>query len=110
MALEVEGAVGQEESVERAALRKAFGALMSSPPDSILSRADAMVARLESKLPHTRSPTEALILRIHTQFPRDIGLFNIMFLNHCVLRPGQVCIACTYLSLNPYILTCLHYR
>lgn len=40
--------------------------------------------------PHKfHSDVEELVLRINEQFPLDVGLFNIFFLNHVKLRPGQ---------------------
>lgn len=29
------------------------------------------------------------MLRLHSQYPGDIGCFSIYFLNHVVLEPGQ---------------------
>lgn len=30
-----------------------------------------------------------LLLRLHSQYPGDIGCFSIYFLNHIILEPGQ---------------------
>lgn len=30
-----------------------------------------------------------MLLRLHSQYPGDIGCFSIYFLNHMVLEPGQ---------------------
>ena len=85
----VEAAVSLDAAAQSEALKAAFSAVMSSDPALITAQAESMVARLQAKEAATRTDTEALILRINEQFPGDVGLFNIMFLNHCVLQPGQ---------------------
>lgn len=37
----------------------------------------------------TSSSNGDLLLRLHSQYPGDIGCFSIYFLNHIVLDPGQ---------------------
>lgn len=37
----------------------------------------------------TSSSNGDLLLRLHSQYPGDIGCFSIYFLNHMVLDPGQ---------------------
>lgn len=37
----------------------------------------------------TSSSNGDLLLRLHSQYPGDIGCFSIYFLNHLVLDPGQ---------------------
>lgn len=37
----------------------------------------------------TSSSNGELLLRLHSQYPGDIGCFSIYFLNHMFLEPGQ---------------------
>lgn len=37
----------------------------------------------------TSSSNGDLLLRLHSQYPGDIGCFSIFFLNHIMLEPGQ---------------------
>lgn len=37
----------------------------------------------------TSSSNGDLLLRLHSQYPGDIGCFSIYFLNYVVLEPGQ---------------------
>lgn len=37
----------------------------------------------------TSSSNGDLLLRLHSQYPGDIGCFSIFFLNHIMLDPGQ---------------------
>lgn len=37
----------------------------------------------------TSSSIGELLLRLHSQYPGDIGCFSIYFLNYVVLEPGQ---------------------
>ena len=36
-----------------------------------------------------KSPLEALIMKLNTQYPGDKGLFNVYFLNHTFMEPGE---------------------
>eukprot|EP00290_Baffinella_frigidus_P010530 CAMPEP_0180147098 /NCGR_PEP_ID=MMETSP0986-20121125/19015_1 /TAXON_ID=697907 /ORGANISM="non described non described, Strain CCMP2293" /LENGTH=429 /DNA_ID=CAMNT_0022092505 /DNA_START=49 /DNA_END=1338 /DNA_ORIENTATION=+ len=83
-------APGGDAEAQRGALKSAFAALMSSPTAEVDAAATALVARLEALQPAgALSGADELVLRINVQFPKDIGLFNIYFLNHCVLEPGE---------------------
>merc|ERR1712072_492467 len=60
---------------------------MRSDPDKIKANLGAMIDRLSAL--ETLSPTHALIMRLHTQYPGDIGCFCPFFLNHITLQPGE---------------------
>ena len=89
LASHLEAEAVQDDGAQAAALKAAFAAVMLSSPEAVKAQAEALVARLQAKDAAARSTTEALVLRINAQYPGDVGLFNILFLNHCVLQPGQ---------------------
>ncbi|KAI1422909.1 mannose-6-phosphate isomerase [Xylaria sp. FL1777] len=80
------------------ALRSAFSALMQSSPDEVASAAKSLVSEADSKgaefanqgTQSTSGETMArLIARLNQQFPNDIGLFVLFFLNYVTLSPGE---------------------
>ncbi|KAI0537274.1 mannose-6-phosphate isomerase [Xylaria digitata] len=80
------------------ALRSAFSALMQSSPEEVASAAKSLVSEAESKgadfadrgTSSTSGETMAqLITRLNQQFPDDIGLFVLFFLNYVTLSPGE---------------------
>ncbi|KAJ8128758.1 hypothetical protein O1611_g4875 [Lasiodiplodia mahajangana] len=80
------------------ALRSAFSAMMKSSPEDVASAAKALVAEAESKgdsfaaggIESTSGEVMSeLIIRLNKQFPDDIGLFVLFFLNYVTLSPGE---------------------
>ncbi|KAF2963177.1 hypothetical protein GQX73_g10395 [Xylaria multiplex] len=80
------------------ALRSAFSALMQSSSEEVASAAKSLVSEAESKgadfadrgTSSTSGETMAqLIIRLNQQFPDDIGLFVLFFLNYVTLSPGE---------------------
>ncbi|KAI1178568.1 mannose-6-phosphate isomerase [Nemania sp. FL0916] len=80
------------------ALRSAFAALMQSSPEDVASAAKSLVSEAESQgaafagggTESTSGETLAqLIIRLNKQFPDDIGLFVLFFLNYVTLSPGE---------------------
>ncbi|KAI0018696.1 mannose-6-phosphate isomerase [Xylariomycetidae sp. FL0641] len=80
------------------ALKSAFAALMQSSSEDVASAAKSLVAEAESKgdefanggIESTSGKTMSeLIVRLNKQFPEDIGLFVIFFLNYVQLAPGE---------------------
>ncbi|ETN43784.1 mannose-6-phosphate isomerase, class I [Cyphellophora europaea CBS 101466] len=71
----------------KAALRAAFTGLMNTPKDTVAAKSRALVSLAsEGKLPDDLSE---LVTRCNGQFPADIGLFVLFFLNYVRLDPGQ---------------------
>ncbi|KAH7025714.1 mannose-6-phosphate isomerase [Microdochium trichocladiopsis] len=79
-------------------LKDAFAALMKSSQDDISKAAKALVADAESKgAEFADGGVEAtpgsvlaeLVPRLNKQFPDDIGLFVLFFLNYVQLKPGE---------------------
>ncbi|KAF9391713.1 Mannose-6-phosphate isomerase [Podila verticillata] len=87
----VEGIKGIKEG--RQALRNLFKAVMTSETGKVQTELDRLIRRLESAAashgPFKAQSQEEVILRIHSQFPGDIGVFCFFFLNYVVLHPGQ---------------------
>ncbi|GAW18012.1 hypothetical protein ANO14919_074810 [Xylariales sp. No.14919] len=80
------------------ALRSAFSALMQSSPEEVASAAKSLVSEAESRgaefadggTNSTSGETMAqLVIRLNQQFPDDIGLFVLFFLNYVTLSPGE---------------------
>ncbi len=84
-----------ELSQAKAALRKAFTALMKQDKDSVTSMSNKLVALAEeNKIEpgpsvNTAEELNELVRRCNSQFPADIGLFVLFFLNFVKLEPGQ---------------------
>lgn len=86
----------------KAALRVLFTTLMKSSPEAI-KRASEKLVKLAKESPDTfavsedypstnpSNPSElaALVVRLNEQFPNDIGLFVLFFLNFIKLNPGE---------------------
>ncbi|PYH48393.1 mannose-6-phosphate isomerase pmi1 [Aspergillus saccharolyticus JOP 1030-1] len=83
------------------ALRKLFTTLMKSSPDDIKAatkdlvaaaqQADTFATSSESPETNPSNPADlaAIITRLNSQFPDDIGLFVFFFLNFVKLAPGE---------------------
>lgn len=72
-------------------LKKAFTNLMQHSKDTIIEKANALVDRVTAD---TSADAEAkylktLLLKLNVKYSGDIGLFNIYFLNHVNLKPGE---------------------
>lgn len=72
----------------RAALKTCFTRMMESPKDLIQTQLQTLVQRIQNK-GGALSSTEQLLLKVHSQFPGDIGCFCIFFLNKIELQPGE---------------------
>ncbi|DAA72799.1 TPA_exp: Mannose-6-phosphate isomerase [Trichophyton benhamiae CBS 112371] len=86
----------------KAALREVFTKLMQSSPESIASATQKLISAAQSSpdsfatsssSPDTNpaNPSELaqLVVRLNGQFPNDIGLFVLFFLNFIKLEPGE---------------------
>lgn len=97
---------GGDAAARKAALKDAFTALMTCPSDQGCSRYTSLfhpviitfyttvaeaIRALVSRLQAAPSPTpkEALILRLDTQYPADVGVLSAFFLNYLSLPAGQ---------------------
>lgn len=79
----------------KAALRKAFTALMKQPKEAVAPMSKELVTLAEEgKIKpgpsvNTSEELNELVLRCNGHFPADIGLFVLFFLNFVKLQPGQ---------------------
>ncbi|XXH04064.1 hypothetical protein Hte_010475 [Hypoxylon texense] len=80
------------------ALQSAFAALMKSSQDDVASAAKLLVSDAESKGSEfadggvessSGAVMSELVTRLNKQFPDDIGLFVLFFLNYVQLSPGE---------------------
>ncbi|KAI0804202.1 mannose-6-phosphate isomerase [Xylaria sp. FL0064] len=96
----VRGQEGDDSSKEqnKRALRTAFSALMQSSPEEVASAAKSLVSDAENRgaefadrgTNSTSGETMArLVTKLNRQFPDDIGLFVLFFLNYVTLSPGE---------------------
>ncbi|KAH6983370.1 mannose-6-phosphate isomerase [Ilyonectria sp. MPI-CAGE-AT-0026] len=83
---------------KKAALKKAFGALMSSSPESIAEQTSKLVEQATAEgaefaaggVASTSGETLAgLVKQLQSEFGNDIGLFVLFFLNYVTLEPGE---------------------
>eukprot|EP01099_Mayorella_cantabrigiensis_P004525 TRINITY_DN3410_c0_g1_i1.p1 TRINITY_DN3410_c0_g1~~TRINITY_DN3410_c0_g1_i1.p1 ORF type:complete len:449 (+),score=95.19 TRINITY_DN3410_c0_g1_i1:57-1403(+) len=76
-------------------LKDLFFRMMSCPADILNSNLSSLLEQIDRETKEGEStktiPTREtnLLLRLQTQFPGDIGLFSIFFLNYITLQPGQ---------------------
>ncbi|KAI3333225.1 mannose-6-phosphate isomerase [Ustulina deusta] len=89
---------GRSEEQNKRALRSIFSALMQSSPEEVASAAKSLISEADSKgadfadggTKSTSGETMArLVTRLNQQFPDDIGLFVLFFLNYIALSPGE---------------------
>ena len=75
---------------QRQALKQLYTAVMTAEASTVKERLDSLIHKLTSAGKEYRPQTiEELVLRIHSQFPGDVGVFSLFFLNYVVLQPGQ---------------------
>ena len=93
-----EGDDSSESTQNRRALQSAFTALMKSSQDDVAKAAKSLVADAQSRsaefadggIESTSGATMSeLVVRLNKQFPDDIGLFVLFFLNFIRLSPGE---------------------
>lgn len=85
-----------DEAQKKEALRKAFGALMSSKPEAIEKEVASLVDHA-SQPDFASGGVEAtsgeilseLVQRLHGEFGSDIGILVLFFLNFVTLEPGE---------------------
>ncbi|XP_071399215.1 mannose-6-phosphate isomerase [Centroberyx affinis] len=74
------------------ALKKCFTRMMNCEKKVFVDQLNMLVKRVTEEAAagkDTLSSNGDLLLRLHSQYPGDIGCFSIYFLNHMVLEPGQ---------------------
>ncbi|KAF2087349.1 mannose-6-phosphate isomerase [Saccharata proteae CBS 121410] len=90
---------GDDTEANKKALKAAFSSLMSSTPESITAASKDLLSAAKTKgedfaagggpSPNSGSELANLIQRLDSQFPSDIGLFVLFFLNYVKLDVGE---------------------
>ena len=70
------------------ALKQAFTSLMTADPQAIAEQIEILDDRLQQQ-EQKLTPKEKLITRLHQQYPHDVGVLSVFFLNLIVLKPGE---------------------
>ncbi|KAK5901824.1 hypothetical protein CesoFtcFv8_007145 [Champsocephalus esox] len=73
-------------------LKKCFTRMMNCEKKVFVDQLNMLVKRVTedgAAGKDTSSSIGDLLLRLHSQYPGDIGCFSIYFLNHMLLEPGQ---------------------
>ena len=88
----------EDEEKNKKALQKAFGALMNSKGEDVEAASKDLVASAEKEgesfaggggPSNTGKELADLVVRLNKQFPGDIGLFVLFFLNYVKLEIGE---------------------
>ena len=75
-------------SAAQAALKDAFTALMTADPKLVAEQVELLDDRLQQQQ-QKLTGKERLIQRLHQQYPHDVGVLSVFFLNLILLKPGQ---------------------
>ena len=92
---EIANSTSSTEAERKSHLKSAFSTLMKSSKEDVAEKSKALLslAHQDSITPgcsiNTASELKELVLRCNSQFPGDIGLFVLFFLNFIKLEPGQ---------------------
>lgn len=73
------------EDLETEGIREMYTRLMTAHPKRVNEKVNALLSRLEEK--DDKSPEENLILRVSKDYPGDVGMFSIFFLNYVQITP-----------------------
>lgn len=77
-------------SQEKAALRALFSAVMTASADRLKTELDKLITRYnKGPLSQVENRIRDLVLTVHSQFPGDVGVFCVFFLNYVILQPGE---------------------
>ncbi|XP_078006931.1 mannose-6-phosphate isomerase isoform X2 [Phascolarctos cinereus] len=89
---ELEQSVGQDLQTISSALRVCFTKMMKSEKEDFEEQLHILVKRISQEVAEGKDVTDcngALLLKLHEQYPGDIGCFIIYFLNLVMLKPGE---------------------
>ncbi|XP_053127949.1 mannose-6-phosphate isomerase [Hemicordylus capensis] len=96
---QLERSVGDDPRGVSAALRICFTRMMKSEKKVFVDQLNMLVKRITQEAASGKDTTSScgeLLLKLHSQYPGDIGCFAIYFLNLMKLQPGE----CMYLGAN----------
>ena len=75
--------------VVKPALQNLFSRLMRADSVIVKQQLDALMRRISLTNPMLRAPVDELAVRLHEQYPADVGVFCVYLLNYLVLKPGE---------------------
>jgi mannose-6-phosphate isomerase len=87
-------AATSEEDV-KPALRELYTRLMTAPSHVVEGKLADLISRIQATVEMLRAPVDTLAMRIHEQYPGDVGVFCVYLLNYIVLKPGERAPLCT---------------
>ncbi|XP_077987833.1 mannose-6-phosphate isomerase-like isoform X2 [Glandiceps talaboti] len=76
----------------KTALKKCFTGMMMCTDETVAKQLSSLVERVSEDLEVKKDVSQCngeLLIKLHGQFPGDVGCFSIYFLNHLVLQPGE---------------------
>lgn len=77
-------------SSARQALKQAFTALMTADSSQVAEFVEMLDDRLRQQQQHRQlTAKEQLVMRLHQQYPHDVGVLSVFFLNLLKLKPGE---------------------
>jgi len=80
----------QRTEAEELLLRRLLAAFMDCPTELAADTLLTLVARLTAEMnTRTLSALEGLLLRLHEQYPGDVGVFSPLLMNYLQLQPGE---------------------
>jgi len=82
----VEDVIKSSEPAE-ARMKLLFERLMNADENQIKFHLQSLISRLEST--SQRTELDNLVIRVHREYPGDIGVFCLYFLNYLQLQPGE---------------------
>ncbi|KAI0635078.1 mannos-6-phosphate isomerase [Trametes polyzona] len=76
---------------EKAALKDVFSAVMTADPSLFQPQLTKLVERYQNgaAVQDVEKGVQELVVRLHSQFPGDIGVFCAFVLNYVTLKPGE---------------------
>jgi len=70
-------------------IKEMYSRLMRSDPDVVADMVHTLVRRIETKPASDLSAEESLIIRLEKDYPGDVGIFSVFFLNYVRIRADE---------------------
>ncbi|XP_072484426.1 mannose-6-phosphate isomerase isoform X2 [Notamacropus eugenii] len=89
---QLEQSMGQDLQAMSSALRVSFTKMMKREKKDFEEQLNILVKRISQQVAEGKDVTDSngvLLLKLHAQYPGDIGCFVIYFLNLVILQPGE---------------------
>ncbi|VDK42777.1 unnamed protein product [Anisakis simplex] len=76
-----------DDNGKRVALKQLFTDIMKSESNIVRSSIETMITRIKKK--DTQTALDNLLIRLHDEFPGDVGIFSALLLNYYTLKKGE---------------------